>query len=53
MKCKKLFYGVIYIENVGLEKRTTKTFDNIKQARQASLDLTKEYKVNGYTIKTI
>lgn len=50
---KKLFYGVIYIDNVGLEKRTTKTFENIEQAKQASLDLMKEYKVNGYTIKTI
>ena len=30
---KKLFYGVIYVDNVGLEKRTTKTFDNIEQAR--------------------
>ena len=50
---KKLFYGVIYVDNVGLEKRTTKTFGNIEQARQASFDLMKEYKVNGYTIKTI
>ena len=50
---KKLFYGVIYVDNVGLEKRTAKTFDNIEQAKQASLDLIKKHKVNGYTIKTI
>lgn len=50
---KKLFYGIVYIDNVGLEKRTTKTFDNIEQAKQASLDLMREYKVNSYTIKTI
>ena len=50
---KKLFYWVIYINNVELEKRITKTFDNIEQARQTSFDLMKEYKVNSYTIKTI
>lgn len=50
---KKIFYGIVYIDNVGLEKTTTKTFDNIEQAKQASLYLMREHKVNGYTIKTI